>query len=158
MFGTILIAKTMGTGSPLGAGRPPDKFGARHPAVEERRPWWRAGGMHVTTFGQIFTTIVPIIMFVGQGCTSAWVYFLCALATALIATSAPGSGGDFYVMAILPSYVVSLVAGFALLDNVAVRAHNLGPRVCRSLRRLQPTVPTTTAVSSFLHTPRPRHL
>ena len=81
------------------------------------RPWYRAGGMHVTPLISVGTIVVPALFF-GGAVRAAGIHFFAlwlAFGVALIASSLRGWDKEFYVGFILPLYVMVIFAAPALV-------------------------------------------
>ena len=81
------------------------------------RPWYRAGGMHVTPLISVGTIVVPALLF-GGAVRAAGIHFFAlwlAFGVALIASSLRGWDKEFYVGFILPLYVMVIFAAPALV-------------------------------------------
>ena len=81
------------------------------------RPWYRAGGMHVTPLISVGTIVVPALFF-GGAVRAAGIHFFAlwlAFGVALIASSLRGWDKECYVGFILPLYVMVIFAAPALV-------------------------------------------
>ena len=86
------------------------------------RPWYRAGGMHVTPLISVGTIVVPALFF-GGAVRAAGIHFFAlwlAFGVALIASSMRGWDKEFYVGFILPLYVMVIFASPALLSLIHI--------------------------------------
>lgn len=80
---------------------------------KQKRPWWRAGGMHITPFGSLGTIGAPAVCFARPLLDAGWLPFglVMLLGICCAALSAPVSQGNVFVGFVLPIYMMTLVAG-----------------------------------------------